>query len=248
MTSNVTVEREDGVQLLRLNRPEKKNALTDEMYGALCDAIGAGDQEDEVRVHVIAGSPGAFCAGNDISDFMAAAQGQDLGSANVFRFIHLLPKIEKPIVAAVDGFAVGIGTTFLFHCDLVYASARSTFSTPFLDLGLVQEAASSLTMPMRMGYARAFEMLVLGEQFDAHRMKEAGLVNEVLTEETVEDHAMAAAMRLAKKPRSALKVARAMMRPDVEAMSDKTEEEIRAFVACLSSLEARAAFEAFLRR
>ncbi len=246
--SNVEIERSDGVQVLRLARPEKKNALTDAMYGALCEALVAGDNDEDIRVHVFAGSPGAFCAGNDIGDFLAAAQGQDLSDANVFRFIRLLPRVAKPMVAAVDGVAVGIGTTMLFHCDLVYASERSLFSTPFLDLGLFPEAASSITMPASMGYARAFEMLVLGEPMDAQSMKDAGLVNAVLAPEAVEPHALGAAQRLAKKPQNALKLSRAMMRPDLQAIAARIDEEAQAFGECLSSPEARAAFEAFLRR
>ena len=246
--SHIALEIADGVQVLRFDRPEKKNALTDAMYGALCEALEAGDKNSDVRVHLFAGSPGAFCAGNDIGDFLVAAQGHDLNSANVFRFIRLLPRVAKPMVAVVDGVAVGIGTTMLFHCDLVYASDRSTFSTPFLDLGLVPEAASSLIMPWRMGYARAFEMLVLGEMYDAGRMKDAGAINAILPPGDVERHALEMARRLAKKPKNALKLARAMMRPDLSAIAKRIEEEAEAFGACLSSPEARAAFEAFLRR
>jgi hypothetical protein len=162
MTTDVEVSRVDGAQLLRLARPEKKNALTGAMYSALCDAIEKGDADSSIAAHVIIGSGGTFTAGNDLGDFLATSRGTGVLGTDVLRFVRLLPVIRKPVIAAVDGNAIGIGTTLLFHCDLVYATPGSTFATPFLDLGLIPEAASSLLMPMRMGYARAFEMLVLG--------------------------------------------------------------------------------------
>ncbi|MEL7238752.1 MAG: enoyl-CoA hydratase-related protein, partial [Planctomycetota bacterium] len=134
----IDVVHEAGIQTLRFNRPDKKNAITSEMYDALTGALRAGDQSDEVAVHLLTGAPGIFTAGNDISEFMKFANEGGLGQS-VLSFLAALAGAEKPIVAAVDGLAVGVGATLLFHCDLVYATARSSFSTPFLDLGLVPE-------------------------------------------------------------------------------------------------------------
>ena len=140
MTAEIIVARDGAIQILRINRPSKKNALTGPMYEALCDAIKAGDSDAAIRAHVITGSDGMFSAGNDIADFLAVAkQTCGLGDG-VLRFIRLLPLINKPLIAAVDGIAIGIGTTLLFHCDLVYATPAAKFATPFLDLGLVPEA------------------------------------------------------------------------------------------------------------
>ena len=214
MTTDVEVSRVDGAQLLRLARPEKKNALSGAMYSALCDAIEKGDADNSIAAHVIIGSGGTFTAGNDLGDFLATSRGTgDLGK-DVLRFVRLLPVIRKPVIAAVDGNAIGIGTTLLFHCDLVYATPGSTFATPFLDLGLIPEAASSLLMPMRMGYARAFEMLVLGEAITAGQAVAAGFVNMIVGPEVLEATALDAARRLAKKPPEALAMARRLMRGD----------------------------------
>lgn len=248
MTSDVVVERGNRVQILRLSRPDKKNALTRAMYTALCDAIEAGDADPAISAHVIIGSGGMFTAGNDIGDFLAA--GSDAGNKNteVLRFIRLLPLIKKPIIAAVDGISIGIGTTLLFHCDLVYATPASTFATPFLDLGLVPEAGSSLLMPRVMGYHRAFEMLVLGDPFSADRACSAGFVNAVVPADALESTAVKAAQRLAAKPPEALALARQMLRGDARDVTQRVNEEAAAFARRLSSPEAREAFQAFIEK
>lgn len=248
MTNPVVIWREGRVQLLKLARPEKKNALTGEMYAALCDAIEAGDRDADVSAHVIIGSQGVFTAGNDIADFLAAGQGDGGMLQHVLRFIRLLPVIKKPLVAAVDGLAVGIGTTLLFHCDLVYATPEATFATPFLDLGLVPEAGSSLLMPQAMGHQRAFEMLVLGDAFTAERAREAGFVNAIVPAQDLEARALKAAERLASKPPEALAIARQMLRGDAHAISQRVNEEAIAFQKRLSSPEAKEAFRAFLEK
>lgn len=251
MTDHVEIARDGGVQTLRLNRPEKLNALTRDMYRALSDALEAGDRDDDVRAHVFLGADGVFTAGNDIADFLGAAQaqgGMEEHVTDVLRFIFLLPVVKKPMIAAVDGPAVGVGTTLLFHCDLVYASERASFQTPFLDLGLVPEGGSSMTMPARMGYARAFEMLVLGETYDAPRMLEAGLLNAIVASDELEGTAMKAARKLARKPPEALAIARSLLRPNPELLVEKTQIEARAFQERLQSKEAQAAFNAFLSK
>ncbi len=248
MSDHISVTLRGPIQVIRINRAAKKNALTEAMYSGLCDAIESGDQNTAIAAHVIFGSQGVFTAGNDIADFLATSQGAGGLADGVLRFIRLLPVVAKPLIAGVDGLAVGIGTTMLLHCDLVYATPAARFATPFLNLGLVPEAASSLLMPARMGYARAFEMLVLGEAFDAEQAHQAGLVNAVVPSDMLEDTVIAAARRLADKPPAALATARRLMRGDAASVLARTEAEASAFRQCLKSPEARAAFEAFLSR
>ena len=250
MINDVTCSTIDGVQVIELSRPEKKNALTQAMYRAMSDALETGDRDDAVAVHVLLGSEGVFTAGNDIADFLKHATGSGDASeiTEVLRFIKLLPNIRKPLVAGVDGAAIGIGTTLLFHCDMVFATARSVFATPFLDLGLVPEAGSSRLMPERMGYARAFEMLVLGETFSAQRMNEACLLNAIVAPEKLRQHVLDVAARLAKKPAEALTISRQLMRGDATSLAQHIDLEAQAFAKRLSSPEARAAFESFLRK
>ncbi len=247
MTDDVQISLADGVQTIRLNRAAKKNALTAAMYAAICDAIEDGDGSPAVAAHVILGSGGVFSSGNDINDFLATAQGASV-PPHVLRFIRLLPRIAKPVIAGVDGPAVGIGTTLLFHCDLVYATPAAVFATPFLDLGLVPEAASSLLIPARMGYARAFEMLVLGAPFPATRMLEAGVLNAIVPAGDLEAKVLEAAVALAAKPPEALKAARRLMRGDPSEIIKRTDAEAVTFAERLVSPEAREAFQAFLEK
>lgn len=248
MTSDIVIWRDGPVQILRIARPEKKNALTGTMYGALCDALEAGDSDETIAAHVITGSDGMFTAGNDIGDFLATAQGTgDLGK-DVVRFIRLLPVVKKPLIAAVDGNAIGIGTTLLFHCDLVYAAPDATFATPFLDLGVVPEAASSLLMPRRMGYARAFAMLALGDPVSANDAVAAGFVNAIVPANDLDNAAIDAAKRLAQKPPQALAIARQLMRGDPSEILSRMDEEVVAFRQRLRSPEAIEAFTAFIEK
>lgn len=246
MTVNISVA--DGVQVLRLSRPEKRNALNLDMYRALTDALERSDTDENLRVNVIFGTEGNFTAGNDIADFLATARGEAGPPREVLRFIERLPLLTKPLLAGVDGPAIGIGTTLLLHCDLVYATPRAAFSTPFLELGLVPEAASSLLLPRLMGYPRAFEMLVLGETFSAGRACAAGLVNTLVDPEALEIHVLAVASRLASKPPAALLAARRLIRGDAASVLEQLRSEAAEFARCLASPEARAAFEAFFDR
>lgn len=246
--SDIEITRVGAAQVARLNRPQKKNALTGEMYSALCDALEAGDKDDQVATHVILGSGGVFSAGNDIGEFLRSAMGDNAVLKAVLRFIRLLPRVQKPMLAGVDGVAVGIGTTLLFHCDLVYATRMARFQTPFLDLGLVPEAGSSLLMPARLGYARAFEMLVLGSVLDAEAMREAGLVNAIAAAEELEAKTLAAAEALAAKPPVALAAARRLLRGDMDVLARRIDEEAEIFSRQLQTGEAREAFQAFLEK
>src|SRR5215813_6598900 len=203
MTEHLQIGREGPVQTLRFNRPEKKNALTGAMYQGLTKALQGAASDDTIRVTVFLGQPGIFTAGNDLWDFLAASQSQGW-EGHALDFLFTLADSPKPLIAAVDGIAIGIGVTLLMHCDLAFASSRSTFQTPFVNLGAVPEAASSLIAPRLMGHARAFELLVMGETFSAERAKGAGLLNHVHAPEEVESAAMAAAASLAKKPQEAV--------------------------------------------
>lgn len=248
MSADVEITRADGVQILRLTRAAKKNALTGAMYKALCGAIEAGDADPAIAAHVLLGSDGVFTAGNDLGDFLATARGTGDLSQDVRHFIYLLPMIRKPLIAAVDGKAIGIGTTLLFHCDLVYATPEATFATPFLDLGLIPEAGSSLLMPRRMGYARAFEMLALGETFTAEQAVQSGFVNKVVPKAQLEKTALEGARRLANKPPEALAVARRLMRGDPADLMKHIDKEVVAFRERLGSPEAIEAFTAFFEK
>ncbi len=246
MSENVTIRREGAVQILRLNRPEKKNALTVAMYEALAGALNAANADDGVAVTAILGQPGVFCAGNDIADFLAASQGGAV--LHGFEFLKALATCDKPLIVAADGPAVGIGTTLLFHCDLAFASPRAVFQTPFVDLGIVPEAGSSLLGPRVMGHVRAFELLAMGAPFSAEQAKEAGLINRIVAPDALESEALDAAQTLAGKPREALRIARRLLRGDTAALKQRMQEEGALFLERVKSNEAAAAFSAFLQK
>ena len=248
MSDEVQIRRAGDVQVVRLNRPEKKNALTRAMYDAVTDALKTAETDPAIAVTVITGTEGVFCAGNDIGDF--AKRATDLGRpGGASSLIQTLPTLEKPLIAAVDGLAIGVGVTLLFHCDLVYASPRASFRTPFLDLGLVMEAGSSLLAPSIMGHQRAFELLCLGEPFDAEAGLRAGFVNRVVPADELEAEAMKAAARLAAKPRAALAAAKRLMKLGVKDRAlEQMSREAVLFADLLQSAEAREAFAAFLEK
>lgn len=241
------VERRGAVQLIRMNRPDKKNALTRAMYGAMNRALQEGDADAKVRAHVFLGVPGAFSSGNDIGDFLAYAEGGALGEELV-AFLVTLATTGKPIVSGVDGIAVGIGTTLNLHCDLTFATRRTVFRTPFVDLGLVPEAASSLIAPGIVGGQQAFALLALGHGFSADRARAAGLIYEVVDEDDLERAVFAAAEEIAAKPPEALKIARDLVRGPREPVVERIHEEVHHFGLRLRSAEARAAFTAFMNR
>jgi len=233
-----------GVLTLRFDRPQKKNALTSAMYARLADLLGAPGPD--IRAVAFLGAPGVFTAGNDIADFVAASGGAGGLDTSVLRFLKALAACDLPLVAGVDGPAIGVGTTMLFHCDHVLASPRALFRTPFVDLGLVPEAASSLLAPLLMGHARAFSLLVMGEPLDAEGARSAGLVNRVVPEEALEAETLAAAKAIAAKPREAIRLARRLLLGDRAAVLARIDEEAALFAERLSSPEAQAAFAAFM--
>ena len=245
----IEISQAGGIQTIRFARPDKKNAILSSMYAAMTEALQAGDASPDIRVNVFVGSGGVFSAGNDINDFLAQSQQGSGGDVTpVQTFVRQLPRVQTPMIAAVDGLAVGVGATMLFHCDLVYATPSARIMTPFLDLGLVPEAGSSLLAPMRMGYARAFELLVLGNAFDAERAVEAGLVNGIVPSDDLEAMARDAAERLVEKPSEALMIARRLMRPDPDEIVARVEKESALFSERMQSPEAQAAFRSFVEK
>jgi enoyl-CoA hydratase/carnithine racemase len=250
MTDHILIEHPEtapSVKVIRLNRAEKKNAITRAMYQAMTDALREGDGDESVRATVFLGSEGCFSAGNDLNDFLAFATGGTMGR-EVIDFLHTLAAHTKPLVSGVDGLAIGIGTTIHLHCDLTYASMRTEFRTPFVDLALVPEAASSLLAPRLMGHQRAFALLAAGEGFSATAAREAGLVYAVVEPAAVERETLSAAARLAAKPPKALAIARNLIRGTRADVTARIDEEAMHFAAQLKSPEARAAFEAFMSR
>jgi len=247
MTDSVIVTDEGAVRIIRFNRPEKKNALTQPMYAAITQALREAQASAAIRAVILTGGQGAFSAGADIGEFLESAQSGGL-RPHTLEFLKILAHNEKPLVAAVGGLAVGIGVTMLFHCDYVVAATTATFTTPFLKLALIPEAASSLLAPMRMGYARAFSMLVMGRPLSAEQAKEAGLVNEVVDAAQVDPTALKAAQEIAALPAGAVAVSRRLMRGHVDAVTRQIDTEAIHFKDRLTSDEARAAFSAFLAR
>jgi len=211
-------------------------------------ALESANAHKDIRCVVIAGAPGAFSAGNDLAEFaLATSSGEGLGTP-VIRFLHALARCERPLVAAVQGLAVGVGTTMLLHCDHVVAGTDARFSTPFVNLGLVPEAASSLLAPRLMGHRRAFELLVMGRPLDSAAAQACGLINTVVAPGDVDAVAMKAAREIAALPAEALATARRLMRSPPDDIVARIDEEVRLFRERLQSTEARAAFDAFLTR
>ena len=248
MTDLVTVSDDGAVRNIRMNRPDKKNALTAAMYDALAAAIEGADSSNALRCVLISGVPGAFSAGNDLQEFLQAAKtGDGLGSP-VLRFLYSLARAKRPLVAAVQGVAVGVGTTMLLHCDHVVAGSDAHFSTPFVGLGLVPEAASSLLAPRLMGQRRAFSLLVMGRPLDAGAAQACGLVNTVVPPADVDAEATRAAREIASLPTEAVAASRRLMRGAPDEIVARIDEEVQLFKERLRSPEAHAAFDAFLSR
>lgn len=244
---NVLVTRDGAIQRITINRPDKKNALTADMYAAIAEALRGADADTRVRAVLIHGAGDAFTAGNDLQDFLANAPRY--ADAPVFRFLNAVSHAEKPLVAAVGGVAVGVGTTMLLHCDLVYAEEGAKLALPFVNLGLCPEAASSFLLPAIVGYQRAAELLLLGEPFDARKAWELGLVTEVVPAGQALARAETAARKLAEKPAASVRITKQLMKRTLMPMIEATlAEEIRRFGERLGSPEAKEAFAAFLEK
>ena len=245
--NDILVHADAGVMTLTFHRVDKKNSITRAMYAALADALEAAVQDASVRVVVLQGDPTVFSAGNDIGDFLQ--QPPSSHDSPVFRFLRAIASFPKPVIAAVCGPAVGIGTTMLFHCDLVYAGDNAAFSMPFVNLGLCPEAASSLLAPQLLGYHRAAEALLLGEPFMAEAALEVGLVNRVVPPTECNAVAQAQARKLAGKPLSSLVETKRLMKlgqtaPVLERMAIEGDS----FGRMLGEPAAREAFTAFMQK
>ena len=245
--SDILVASEAGVTTITINRVARKNAITSDMYAAMADAIEAGANDAACRVMLIQGSETIFSAGNDIEDFLnKPPAGND---APVFRFLQGIATFPKPLLACVYGPAVGIGTTMLLHCDLVYAGDNAAFSTPFVNLGLCAEGASSVLMPQMFGYHRAAEALLMGEPFMAEAALEVGLVNRVVAPTEAAAYAHAQANKLAKKPLSSLVETKRLMKMGQQAQVLKVmQEEGASFSRMLGESAAKEAFGAFMEK
>lgn len=247
MSDTLLTKLESGVLTLTFNRPEKKNAFTHDMYEAATNALRQAEGNADVRVVLMTGAGGVFTAGNDIGDFMEhPPSGED---SAVFRFLRALVDAPKPVLAAVDGPAVGIGTTMLLHCDYVVASERARFNMPFVQLGLCAEGASSLLLPRMAGYALASELLLFGEPFDAATALRAGIVNKVVPAASLQEVAAERASTLASRPAEAVRVTKHLVREPLRAETRATLAlEGAEFVKRLQSTEAQEAFMAFMSR
>jgi enoyl-CoA hydratase/carnithine racemase len=243
----ILTETRDGILRIEFNRPSKKNAITGAMYEALATALELAEQDAAVRAILITGKESIFTAGNDIEDFLLGVPPDENSPA--LQFLWQISHAGKPLVAAVCGAAVGVGTTMLLHCDLVYAGENASFSMPFTHLGLCPEAASSLLLPQIAGYQRAAEKLLLGETFDAHEAREMGLVNKVLPAGEVVAYAERQAAKLAELPSSSVRLTKRLMKGDATpAVEARMSLEAAQFLAMLDSPEAREAFTAFIQR
>ncbi len=248
--NDIISETKDGVLQLRLNRPAKKNALTGHMYRALADNLDQAATDDAVRAVIISAEGSDFCAGNDIFDFAqgwSEVQAAELEAMPVFRFLKALTFFTKPLVAAVQGQAVGVGVTVLLHCDAVVVADDVRLNLPFLKLGLVPEAGSTLLLPQRIGHTRAFGWMALGEVVTASEALSLGLVNRVVAADELAAAAEAMAGRIAALPPVAVRETKALMR-DPEALWPVVQAEGEVFRRLLTSPEAMAAFAAFMRK
>jgi len=244
---HIIVSRDGAVLEVRFNRPDKKNAITNAMYGVIADAVARAQTDEAIRAILFASNGDFFSAGNDIKDFAAQSSGAFAGPRHVARFLEEVIKAEKPIVAAVQGHAVGVGTTMLFQCDLVYVADHARLTMPFIDLGVVPENASSLTVVQRFGYTRAFALFALNEPLTGKQAAEWGLAHAALPAAEVEARARAAAHTIAAKPPQSMRHTKKLMR-DTEALLTRMQEEGAIFAERLKSPEAAAAFAAFLQR
>lgn len=247
MTQDIRTALDEGILVLTLARPDRKNALTNEMYGALADSIEAAATDPAVRVILFEGEGNLFCAGNDLGEFAQQAVGKGPKERQVFRFLHALARTTLPLVAAVQGKAVGIGTTMLLHCDFVILADDAQLVTPFINLALVPEAASSLLLPQRIGHVRAFEMFVFGEPMGASEALALGLANRIVPNAELALVARQLAARIAAKPLGSVRATKQLMR-SAEALVVRMDTESETFQARLKGPEAREAFAAFAEK
>lgn len=245
MSDQIIVTTENGVRTIRINRPDKKNALTQAMYAALAQAVVEGEGDHSVRVLVLTGTGDVFTAGNDLNDFLSVG---DIETSPAADFLRALAGAAKPVVAAVNGLAIGIGATMLLHCDLVVAAEGAQLQFPFINLALVPEAASSLLLPRLAGHQRAAELLMLGEKFDTAFGRDIGLINRVVPADQLAAAVAELAGKLADKPAAALRLTKALMKTEGDTVAARLGTEFQAFSRCLQSPELKEAVTAFFER
>jgi len=247
MSQQIIVETRDRITRIELNRPEKKNALNPGMYAAMAQALIAADADAQVRAVLIHGQSGCFTSGNDVKDFLELPRGPADSPAS--GFLRAISGAKKPLVAAVGGPAVGVGTTMLLHCDLVYAAPNARLQMPFVPLGLLPEAASSLLLPAMAGYRRAAEMLLLGGPFGAEKALAAGIVTEIVPEGELLERARQAAAALAALPPASVRMTKELMKRGLaQAVQERMTEELQLFGERLRSPEAKEALSAFMEK
>jgi enoyl-CoA hydratase/carnithine racemase len=245
--SDIVTEHSGSILTIQLNRPAKKNAMTSSMYTTMADALHDAASDDHIRVVLWHGAGNSFTAGNDLEDFMKNPPGP--GDSPQARLINALIDFEKPLVAAVQGVAIGGGTTMLAHCDFVYAGESAKFQLPFVNLGLVPEFGSSYLLPLRFGYVRAAELLLLGQPFDAARAAELGLVTQVVPDQKLLVTATETARKLAEKPTGALQACKRLMRrPSRDQLEQAVKFEMEEFAVRVRSAETKQAFTAFFEK
>ncbi|GIU07061.1 enoyl-CoA hydratase [Shewanella sp. c952] len=244
--STIQVKDDNGVRIITFNRPDKRNALNLQMYTQLTEYLIQGESDNEIRAFMFRGQAQCFTSGNDVADFL---KNSNLGVDHpAFRFLFCLLDLKKPVVAAVTGAAVGIGTTLLLHCDLVYADNTAKFQLPFVKLALVPEAGASLLLPQVVGHVKAAELLMLGESFDAKSAHQYGLINDVIANEDIFEFSLNQAKKLAQQPPISLQTTKQLMRYNKEAIRAQMEKELVEFGARLASDEAKSRFAAFLKK
>ncbi len=247
MSKYIDIKTEGRIKLISINRPNKKNALDLAMYSALAQALRDADEDNNIRVSYLTGVADAFCSGNDINDFLKNPPTDE--SSPVLQFINAIIKAQKPIVAAVNGIAVGIGTTMLLHCDLVYASDAARFQLPFVNIGLCPEAGSTYILTALMGHQKVSELLLLGEKFSAEQAESFGIVNKVVAANELEAIAMESARRIAEQPPNATQMSKALLRTAMRnQIVEASQRELESFIPMLSGEEAKEALTAFMEK
>lgn len=246
MSDHLVLTRADGVLEVQLNRPEKKNALTRDMYHGMTAAFEASNDDPTVRVIILTGTGDTFTSGNDVKDFLARANGGGEGAGE--RFLPALSRMTKPMIGAVNGAAIGVGTTMLLHCDLIVAAAGASFRMPFTSLGLVPEAGSSMLVPQAIGMRRANAMLLLGEAIDAETALAWGLINQVVDASALHDTAWSLARRLAALPPEAVRQTKALIQHGKPDLADRMHEELDVLGRRFTTPEAKEAFSAFIEK
>lgn len=244
--SHIQVQDDQGVRIISFNRPDKRNALDLDMYKQMTEYLIEGEADNDIRAFMIHGQGNCFTSGNDVADFL---KNSDLGPNHpAVRFLFCLLEIKKPLVAAVSGAAVGIGTTLLLHCDLVYADDTAKFQLPFVNLALVPEAGASLLLPELVGYQKAAELLLLGESFNATTAHQLNIINAIVAPQDLLSYALGQAKKLANQPPEALQATRQLMRPHKHRVQHQMHQELEQFSERLRSDEAKSRFQAFLKK